>query len=168
MEDVRCVIVESIEAKISESGYIQRSPLDSPLQIHPRPCSTLSSTTFSDPYRDRKVGINVNRMSARPRKTALQWCIKGSLFHSGLLAISTSENSSFSRHGRIFFELYSFPSFLVSCQAQAKPHCYSIRRVHLKPLRNAFRPPRGNLATKRITPHPQRQFRFRPLLIRPN
>lgn len=37
-----------------------------------------------------------------------------------------------------FLRLYSFLPFPVSCQAQAKPHCYSIRRMHLKPPRNVF------------------------------
>lgn len=127
MEDVRCVIVESIEAKISVSGYIHRSPLDSPLYRYthtplPPPRSIPSSTTSSDPHRDRKVGINVNRMSARPRKTALQWCIKGVPVS---LAISTSPPREFfflsSRTH--FLPLYSFLPF--------SRHLSSARRTSL-------------------------------------
>lgn len=90
------------------------------------PIDTLSSLfhpEFHDilrPHRDRKVGINVNRMSARPRKTALQWCIKGSLFHSSSLAISTFENSSFSRHERIFFDC--IPSFFFLSAVRRRPN----------------------------------------------
>lgn len=84
-----------------------------------------SSTTSSDPHRDRKVGINVNRMSARPRKTAFAMvyqrgpCFTRNLHLSSpriLLSLVTNAFSS-------TVLLSSF--FPVTCQAHAEPRCYS-------------------------------------------
>lgn len=100
-----------------------RPYIDTRIPLSPSPPRSIpSSTTSSDPHRDRKVGINVNRMSARPRKTALQWCIKGVPVS---LAISTSPPREFfflsSRTH--FLPLYSFLPF--------SRHLSSARRTSL-------------------------------------
>lgn len=69
----QCLDISNVLCSIRPYGYTL-VPVPRRVPRHPQ-----------NPHRDRKVGINVNRMSARPRKTALQWCIKGSLpllFHS--------------------------------------------------------------------------------------
>lgn len=85
-----------------------------------------SHATSSNPHRDRKMGVNVNSVSARPRKTAFRRYIKGEqflfLFFSSFslslapTAISILENFlSLSQRGRFRYTvLFNIPC-LFSC-----------------------------------------------------
>lgn len=84
------------------------SPVCSALRIHPRPSSFRNTVTSSKPHPNRKVGINVNRMSVRSsRKAALRWRIKGTLLFA-LVYTQSSLSKSFP------FLMYRFYLFFLS------------------------------------------------------
>lgn len=109
-----------------------------------------SHATSSNPHRDRKMGVNVNSVSARPRKTAFRRYIKGEqflfLFFSSFslslapTAISILENFLSLSQRAVVSVIPFFSTFLVcslvTCQAHCKPHSRaptfeSARKTHL-------------------------------------